>query len=78
MFVLLKFLIRRIYYCCLILEWNFLYVMNLKLDVIIILISSLFNNVFSIGFMLVFDDLIIIIGNIYICNFIYECFMCFF
>lgn len=65
MFVLLKFLIRRIYYCCLILEWNFLYVMNLKLDVIIILISSLFNNVFSIGFMLVFDDLIIIIGNIY-------------
>lgn len=78
MFVLLKFLIRRIYYCCLILEWNFLYVMNLKLDVIIILISSLFNNVFSIGFMLVFDDLIIIIGNIYICNFIYGCFMCFF
>lgn len=65
MFVLLKFLIRRIYYCCLILEWNFLYVMNLKLDVIIILISSLFNNVFSIVFMLVFDDLIIIIGNIY-------------
>lgn len=39
--------------------------MNLKLDVIIILISSLFNNVFSIVFMLVFDDLIIIIGNIY-------------
>lgn len=78
MFVLLKFLIRRIYYCCLILEWNFLYVMNLKLVVIIILISSLFNNVFSIGFMLVFDDLIIIIGNIYICNFIYGCFMCFF
>lgn len=41
--------------------------MNLKLVVIIILISSLFNNVFSIGFicMLVFDDLIIIIGNIY-------------
>lgn len=39
--------------------------MNLKLDVIIILISSLFNNVFSIGFMLVFDDLIIIIENIY-------------
>lgn len=52
--------------------------MNLKLDVIIILISSLFNNVFSIGFMLVFDDLIIIIGNIYICNFIYGCFMFFF
>lgn len=65
MFVLLKFLIKRIYYCCLILEWNFLYVMNLKLVVIIILISSLFNNVFSIGFMLVFEDLIIIIGNIY-------------
>lgn len=78
MFVLLKFLIRRIYYCCLILEWNFLYVMNLKLVVIIILISSLFNNVFSIDFMLVFDDLIIIIGNIYICNFIYGCFMFFF